>query len=64
MDVKILWNTTQEFLKWAYQLQEFTPKWLQNTKYSNYRPLFTTHDEWAIVKYYMEELRPFRFWTL
>jgi len=27
-------------------------------------PLFTTHDEWTIVKYVMDVLRPFQYWTL
>jgi hypothetical protein len=51
-------------LKFADRLQEFTGEWLQNPKYDEYRPLFTTQDEWTIVKYVMEMLRPFQYWTL
>jgi len=64
MDVKTRWNSTLELLKHTYRLREFTSEWLQNSKYSEYRPLFTTQDEWTIVKYVMEVLRPFRYWTL
>jgi len=64
MDVKTHWNTKLELLERAYRLREFTPKWLQNPTYSQYRLLFTTQDEWTIVKYVMEVLRPFRYWTL
>jgi len=64
MDVKTRWNSTLELLERAYRLREFTREWLQNPKYSEYRPLFTTQDEWTIVKYVMEVLRPFRYWTL
>ena len=64
MDVKTQWNSTLESLMCAYQLREFTPKWLQNPKYTDYRPHFTTEDEWTIVKYVMEVLRPFRYWIL
>jgi len=34
------------------------------SKYTDYRPLFTTQDEWTIVRYVMDVLRPFRYWTL
>jgi hypothetical protein len=64
MDVKTRWNSTLELLKGAYQLREFTREWFKNPKYSDYRPLFTTQDEWTIVKYVMEVLRPFSYWTL
>jgi len=64
MDVKTCWNSTLELLEHTYQSREFTREWLQNPKYSEYRPLFTTQDEWTIVKYVMEVLRPFRYWTL
>jgi len=64
MDVKTRWNSTLELLKAAYRLREFTREWLQNPKYSEYRPLFKSQDEWTIVKYVMEVLRPFRYWTL
>jgi hypothetical protein len=64
MDVKRGWNSTLEFIERAYRLCEFTREWLQNPKYAEYRPLFPTQDEWTIVKYVMEVLRPFRYWTL
>jgi len=59
-----LWNTTIGLLQRAYRLREFTREWLKNPKYAEYRPLFTTPDEWTILKYVMEVLRPFRYWTL
>jgi hypothetical protein len=64
MDVKTHWNSTLELLERAYRLREFTWVWIKNPKYTNYQPLFTTQDEWTIVKYVMEGLRPFRYWTL
>jgi hypothetical protein len=64
MDVKTRSNSTLELLERFYRLLEFTCEWLQNPKYSEYRPLFTTQDEWMIVVYVMEVLRPFRDWTL
>jgi hypothetical protein len=64
MDVNTHWNSTMELLECTYRLQEFTHEWLQNPKYSEYRLLFTTQDEWTIVKYVMEVLRPFRYSTL
>ena len=64
MDVKTLWNSTLELLERAYRLWEFSCEWLQNPKYAESRPLFTTQDECTIVKYVMEVLRPFRYWTL
>jgi len=64
MDVKTRWNSTLELLERAYRLREFTREWLQNPKYAQYRLLLTTQDEWTIVKYVMEVLRPFRYWTL
>jgi len=64
MDVKTRLNSSLELLERAYRLREFTCEWLQNPKYSEYRPLFTTQDEWMIVKYVMEVLRPFQYWTL
>jgi len=64
MDVKTRWNSTLELLERGYRLWEFTREWRQNPKYSEYRPLFTTQDECTIVKYVMEVLRPFRYWTL
>jgi hypothetical protein len=64
VDVKRGWNSTLEFIEHAYRLWEFTRECLQNPKYAEYRPLFPTQDEWTIVKYVMEVLRPFRYWTL
>jgi len=64
MDVKTCWNSTLELLERAYQEWEFTSEWLQNPQYAEYRPLFTSQDAWTIVKYVMEVLRPFRYWTL
>jgi len=59
MDVKTCWNSTQELLERAYRLRELTREWLQNPNYPEYGSLFTTQDEWTIVKYVMEVLRPF-----
>jgi len=64
MDVKTCWNSTLELLEGAYRLPEFTREWLKNPKYSDYRALFTTQDEWTIAKYVMEDLRPLRYRTL
>jgi len=62
--LKTRWNSILELLKCAYHLREFTHEWLQNPNNSDYQPQFTTQDEWTIVKYVMEVLRPFRYWTL
>jgi len=64
VDVKTRSNSTLELLKHTYRLREFTRERLQNPKYAEYRPLLTTQDEWMIVKYVMEVLTPFRYWTL
>jgi len=64
MHVKTWWNWTLGFLERAYRLREITREWLQNPKYTNYRPLFTTQDEWTTVKYVIEVLRRFQYWTL
>ena len=64
MNVKTQWNSTLELLEHAYYLREFTPKSLPIPKDTKYRPLFTTQDKWTIVKYVMEVLRQFRYWTL
>jgi len=63
MDVKTCWNSTLELLKRTNGLWEFTPNCLQNQKYAEYRTLYTTQDEWTIVKYVMEVLRRFQYWT-
>jgi len=64
IDVKTRWNLTLELLVRAYRIQEFACECLKNPKYGDYRPLFTTQDEWTIIKYMMEVLRPFQYWTL
>jgi len=64
MDVKTHWNSTVELLQCTCRLCEFTHGWLQNPKYIDCWPLFTTQDEWTIVKYVVEVLRPFQYWTL
>jgi len=56
--------STLELHEQAYRLQELTHNWIQNPQYSEYQPLFTTQDEWTMVKYVMEVLRRFRYWTL
>jgi hypothetical protein len=58
-DEKTRWNSTLELLERAYYLWEFTSQWLQSLKYAEYRPLFTTQDDWTIGTYVMEGLRPF-----
>jgi len=63
MNVKTHWNSAQELLEQPYWLLEFTREWLENLKYTEYQPLFTTKDDCMIVKYVMEVLRPFRYWT-
>jgi len=64
MDVQTSRNSILELVEPAFWLPEFTCGWIGNPKYSDYRPLFTTQDEWTIVKYVMEVLRPFRYSTL
>ena len=64
IDVKTWCNLTLELFEPAYRLCEFTCKWLKNPKSSDYRSLYTTENEWTMVKYAMEVLRPFRYWTL
>ena len=64
MDVKTDWNSTMELLERAFRSREFTPDRLKNPQFSHYQPLFTTQDEWTIVKYVMEVLRPFQYWTV
>jgi hypothetical protein len=54
MDVKTLWNSPQELLEQAYLLGEFTHEWLYNPTYTEYQPLYSTDNEWTIVKYVME----------
>jgi len=45
-----------------YRVLEFTSEQLKNPNFSENRPLFTTQNEWTIVKYIMEVLRPFWYW--
>jgi hypothetical protein len=63
MDVKTHLNYTLELLEHTCDLQEFTRESLQNPKYAEYWPLFTTQDEWTIVMFVMKVLTPFRYWT-
>jgi len=64
MDVMTLWHSTMEMLERVYRLSEFTRKWLKNPQYIDYQPLFTTQDEWTIVKYVMDVLMTFQYWIL
>ena len=64
MDVNTVSNSSLEFLQRAYWSPEFTCKWLKNPTYNDCWPLFTTQDEWTIIKYTMEVSRPCRYWTL
>jgi len=64
IEVNTLWNSTLELLERAFRIREFTREWLKNPYYIDYRLLFTTHDEWTIVKYVMAVLGTFRYWTL
>ena len=64
IDVKTRWNSILELLECANRLRELTCYRQQNLEYIAYRPLFTTHDEWTILKYAMEGLSPSRYWTL
>jgi len=64
VDVKTRWNSTRELHERAYQLREFTREWLKNPEYNDYQQLILTWDEWTIIKYVMEVLRPLLYWTL
>jgi len=64
MDVKTCWNSALECLEWVSWLEVFTWQWLLGSKSRDCRSLFTTQDEWTIVKYIMVDLRSFRYWTL
>jgi hypothetical protein len=64
MDAKKGWNPQLELLEYAYRWWEFPPECQENPKYSDSRPLFPTHDEWTIVNYVMEVLRPVWDWIL
>jgi len=64
MVVKTRWNMTLEWLEQGYRLLEFTCKWLRNPTFTDYWALFTSQDQWTIVKYVMEVFRRFRYWTL
>jgi hypothetical protein len=63
MNVKTPWNSTLELLERSYLLWKCTRQWLQNPNYTTYRPLFTTQEKRTIVKYDMEVLGRFRYWT-
>jgi hypothetical protein len=64
MDFKICLNSTLKWLERDFQMRQFTCQWLKTRKYSDYRLLFITQEEWTIVKYVMEILWPFQYWTL
>jgi hypothetical protein len=64
VNANILWNSTAEWLDQAYPLRDSTREWLNHPIYCEYRPLFTTQDEWTIVKYVMNILRSIWCWTL
>ena len=64
MDVKSWWNSTLELLEQDYRVRGFTLEWLKHRKYTVQQPLFTIQDEWNIVKYVMEVIRPCRYSTL
>jgi len=51
MDVKTGWNCKLVMLESTYGLGGFTQVCLHNPKYNDYLPLFTTRDEWTIMKY-------------
>jgi len=57
-------NSTLELLERVSWLREFPRKSLQNPKCSDYRPPSTIQNEWTIVRYVREVLKPFRYWTL
>jgi len=57
MDVKTLWNLTQELLERVNRLWECSHEWLNNPECSGYQPHFTTEDEWTIILYVMDVLR-------
>jgi hypothetical protein len=61
VDVKTHWNSTLSSLERVYSSWEVTPEWLQNPKYIEYQPIFTTQDEWTIVRYVMEVFSRFRY---
>jgi len=63
-DLNKHWNWSLELLECTYQLCEFTGEWLKTPEYTDHRPLYTIQDEWTIVKYLMEVLRPFCYWVL
>ena len=58
MEYKTPRNSTLKWLEWAYKLRDFTRRRLRNPKYNKYQPLFTIQDEWTILKYVMEVLKP------
>jgi len=49
VEVQTWWNLTLELLEQAHRWWDVTRKWVQNRKYSDYWPHFTTQDEWTMV---------------
>lgn len=64
MDLKTRWIWTPQLLDLANQFWEVTRELLQNPTNHDFQLLFTSHEQWTIVKYEMEVLRPFWYWTL
>jgi len=64
MEVRMRWNSTLELIESAYLSGWFTSKCLQNPTCSDYRLLFTTKDEWTIIKCVMEVARRSQYRTL
>jgi len=64
VDVKIWWNSTLELFEQAYWFPEFSWEGRKNSKYSDYRPLVTTQDQWTMIEYVKVALRPFWYWML
>lgn len=64
LDVKTRSYSTPESLQPTDRLQEFTCQQLKNSTCGDYRPVFTTQDQWTIVTYIMEVFRPLQYWTL
>lgn len=64
LDVKTRWSSTLTMLERSYRLRWYTRKFLEQDDYSNFRGLYLTDQEWKVVEYLMEILRPFRYWTM
>jgi hypothetical protein len=63
-DVETDWNSTLVLLEQANQFREVTLDSLKNSKDDDYHPHYTTQNEWSIIKYAMEVLWQFWYWTL